>query len=90
MRSDDSSMEAALEYLSGAVRALNRGAALSAVMETLEAARHCYSLFRHATAQDAGAYKKGWLEIARALTRLPPSVLREAVRINDEERPAAE
>lgn len=90
MNSDEPLHEAALEYLSGAVRALNRGAPLSAVREMLIATNMCYSLFKRATRLDKESYEKGWLETARELSKLDPSLVREAVRIIDEGSPPGE
>ena len=72
------------EYLAGAERALARGDAVSACKEIVEALRHCFSGIRELADSDPDHYAKGHEEITSELSKLPPSLIRGAVRVLDE------
>lgn len=72
------------EYLAGAERALERGDAVSASKEIVEALKHCFSGVRELGDSDPEGYAQGHERIAKELSKLPPSLIRRAVRMIDE------
>ena len=85
MASNDNLREAAHANLHAATSALNEGRMSVALRETLDAANCIFALFKHEVGCPSDEYTAGWVEFARRLSRLPPSVVREAVRIIDED-----
>jgi hypothetical protein len=86
MSYDDSYKAHVREYLAGAERALTRGDAVSASKEIVEALKHCVSGVRELGGHDPAGYGPDQEEIAKELAKLPPSLLRTAVRFLDEWR----
>jgi hypothetical protein len=83
MSHDDSPEAAVREYLAGAGRALERGDATSASVETICALAICLSIVRECIDSDPLRYRAAWERVATELAKLQPSLLRHAVRIID-------
>lgn len=79
MTEDD--LSAVREHLDGATRALERGDPASASKELVQALRLSFAIVRHLQATDPDRYLPVWGEIANELAKLPPSLVREAMRI---------
>ena len=72
------------EYLAGAGRALTRGDAVSTAVEVVQALQMSLALVRQRIDPDSPEYRQAWERISQELSRLPPSFIREAVRIIDD------
>lgn len=72
------------EYLAGAERALTRGDAVSASKEIVEALKHCFSGVRQLSTSNPDRYRQAWEDVAKELSKLPPSLVRHAARIIDD------
>ncbi len=79
----DRLIAAAREYLAGAGRAIDRDDAASASRELVLALQNCIQIVRAASDADPERYREAWADVAQELARLPPSLLRKALRILD-------
>ena len=84
MANDNNNEAAVRDYLAGALRALDRGQPGSASAEVVQALQYCWSMVRAGSDADPSGYRNACERVAYELARLPPSLLREAVRVNDE------
>jgi len=81
----DNSLEAAVrEYLAGATRALDRGDVGSASTEIVQALYYSFGVVRSRLDADSPGYLEVWSRVASELSKLPPSLVRQAVRLLDE------
>lgn len=79
----DDRFAAVREYIAGAGRALDRGNAASASRELVIALQHCFATVREASDADPDRYRQSWEDVAKELAKLPPSLVRQALRIID-------
>lgn len=79
----DNHIAAVREYIAGASRALDRGDAVSASRELVLAFQYCFSIVREASEADPIRYRQSWEDVAKELAELPPSLVRQAMRIID-------
>jgi hypothetical protein len=82
MSHDDSFEAAVREYLAGAQRALERGDATSASIEIVRALQYSFAIVRRHPYSDP-RYRESWESVADEMSKLPPSLLRQAMRIVD-------
>ncbi len=83
----DESLDMALWSLKTAIDRLNDGNHLRAFVLVAEALSLCYSLWNRAEERDQEELKRGFMRAAEGLSRMHPTVLRQAVRILDERCP---
>ena len=80
----DNSFEAAVrEYLAGALKALERGDATSASTEIVQALQYSFAIVHGLSDSDPLRYRQAWDAVANELSKLRPSLIRQAVRILD-------
>ena len=81
--SHDNSLEAAVrEYLAGALRALERGDAAASSTEIVQALHYSFAIVRRLSDSDP-RFREAWERVASELSKLPPSLIRQAVLIID-------
>lgn len=80
---DNNRIAAVREYIAGAGRALDRGDVVSASRELALALQYCFAIVREASDTDPGHYRQSWEDVAKELAKLPPSLVRQAMRIID-------
>jgi hypothetical protein len=83
MGQDDGFEASVREYLAGAERALARGDAAAAAAEIVQALQYCFAIVHELTDSDPERYGKAWENLANELSKLPPTLIRHAVRIID-------
>src|SRR5262245_48830394 len=73
------------ECLRGASRSFDRGEQAEAARDAVMAAAVAWSSFRRTQDAEPDRYRAAWEGLARMLLRLPPSLLRRAVTLLDEQ-----
>ena len=83
--SDEERLEAAARaHMVRATAALDTGDAVSAATEIVKALQQSFAIVRSGTDLMSPGYRQAWERVANELAKLPPSLIRHAVRILDE------
>lgn len=86
----DSRFEAAArEHLAGALRALDRDDAASASTEMVRALRYAFTIVREFSDSEPRRYAQAHAGVTFELAKLPPSLIRQAVRLLDRHAPGS-
>ena len=82
MSYDNSNEVAVREQLAGALRAVERGDATACSTGIVQALQHSFAIGRRLSDSDA-RHRDAWERVANELSKLPPSLIRQAGRIID-------